>query len=123
MSRTGEKYFIRAREVAKKGSYDEAIALLAKIPESYCWNCFELIFKARIIQLSDNPQIYNLSDAELALHRALEVFPDNVEAFIEMGHFQSAVNDNPQIAREFFEKARDMCNHYLEEITEGLSDL
>mgnify|MGYP001950477927 CR=1 FL=1 len=25
--------------------------------------------------------------------------------------------------REFFEKARDICNHYLEEITEGLRDL
>ena len=113
----------KAKEVAKRGEYDKAVVFLSEIPESYNWHCSELIFKASIIQLSDKQNIYSLEDAEKSLNEALVIDPNNIEALVEMGYYQTNVNDDGSAGKRFFKKAEKLCTQYLNEIKKELNEI
>ena len=113
--------FFKARKAASIGEYDKAVNLISKVPDSYHWDCQDLIFKARIIQLSDKQQIFSLEDAETALTNALEISHTNVEVLIEMGYYQYLVNADTNAGIDYFMQAKKICMKYQEEIDEFLS--
>jgi hypothetical protein len=114
---------IKAKEVARRGKYDKAVVFLSEIPDSYNWHCSELIFKASIIQLSDKQNIYSLEDAEKSLSEALVIDPNNIEALVEMGYYQTNVNDDERAGKRFLKKAEKLCVQYLNEIKKELNEI
>ena len=112
----------KAKEAASNEEYDKAVSLLAQIPELYTWSSSDLVFMSRIIQLSDEEK-YTLKYAEKALKLALDLDPDNIEVLIEIGLYESRVNDNADSALNYLKRAKSLCNKYLDEIEKSIKDI
>lgn len=113
----------KAKKAASNEEYDKAIGLLAQIPESYTWSSSDLVFMSRVIQLSDEDKMYTLKDAEKALKQALDIAPDNIEVLLEIGLYESAVNDNANIALNYLNHAKRLCKQYLDELEKSIKDI
>lgn len=73
-----------------------------------------------LIQLLDDTAEYQLSDAESAYMRAIEIDPTYAEGYTALGFFYDAVLDDPERAKPFFEKAIALGDS---EATEGLNSV
>ena len=122
MSQQEDQIISKAREAASDEEYEKAIDLISKIPKSYKWSPSDLIFKARVIQLSES-QNYNLKDVENILENVIKLAPNDVEGLIEMAFFQSRVNDCSKLALKYFNQAQELCKQYLCEIEEGIKEI
>jgi tetratricopeptide (TPR) repeat protein len=59
-------------------------------------------FRGDLIQLGEETDIYTLKDAENSYRRAIEINPDDYEAYEELGHFFDAVLDDETEAENWF---------------------
>lgn len=75
-----------------------------------------------LIQLLDDCNHYDLSDAENAYLRAVAIDPMYAEGYTSLGHFYDAVMDDPERARTFFEKAIDLGDESAAEVLQAVID-
>jgi tetratricopeptide (TPR) repeat protein len=76
--------------------------LLEKSPGSVAL----LIKRATLLQLQDDDtQAASLADCRKSLGLAIELEPNSIEPYIELGNFEYAVADNAHAALGYFEKA------------------
>ena len=68
-----------------------------------------------LIQLLDDCDDYDLSDAESAYLRAVAIDPTYFEGYASLGYFYDAVMHDPESARSFFEKAVELGDESAEE--------
>jgi tetratricopeptide (TPR) repeat protein len=73
-----------------------------------------------LIQLLDETSEYDLADAEAAYLRAIEIDPTYAEGYSSLGYFYDAVNDDPERARPYFEKAIALGDTAAEEGLESV---
>ncbi len=74
-----------------------------------------MLDKARAIQLSEENE-YNLDDAKNIIEMILQVEPDYIPAYIEMGCFYDTVMDDPKRAIDIFNKGISIAQHLIEEL-------
>lgn len=72
-----------------------------------------LVLKARIIQLAEESADYTLEDVEESLLQAIQIEPDNLAAYIELGYFYYAVADQSDRSLSFFERAQEYAEKSL----------
>ena len=73
-----------------------------------------LLLKARAIQLTDSCN-YCLEDVERVLMEVLNLYPDEIQAKIELAYFYYAVMDRSADAIPFFSSAIELCESSLDE--------
>ena len=78
-----------------------------------------LVRKGMLLQMDDDPR-GELSEVEESFRKALDIDPDYVEAYIELGYYYYAVLDNAASGRDFFLKAADLLRKLNSEVLEGL---
>jgi hypothetical protein len=110
---------VRARQLAQAGRYAEALAEIARIEESGCLTVEVLLFKARILQLSDDDG--PLEEVHGILKEAIQLDSSSSEAHLEMGWFLLNVQDDPGNARLSFQAALDARVGVNTEILTGLA--
>jgi len=76
---------------------DQALEQFPTSPALWC-------LRGDLIQLSDGED-YTLEDALNSYQRAIELDPNNAEAYEAIGHYYNAVNDDPVRAEPYFKKA------------------
>lgn len=99
----------------KAGRYPEALKAVDRLLEEWPDNPPLLIQRAELIQLQDNASAPGLDEARAALQRAVALDDQSPAAQIELGHFLSAVDDDPESAAACFDRAIRLCKHYLKE--------
>ncbi|MFC4161652.1 hypothetical protein [Chitinimonas lacunae] len=77
-----------------------------------------MVDKARAIQLSDGHE-YQLESAEEILQMALENDPGCLEAYVELGYFYYAVNDDPAWAIKVFDCGMSRAKAFATELALG----
>jgi predicted Zn-dependent protease len=78
-------------------NYDQALAEVESLLETWPGNPHLHILKASLVQLQEAPE-YDLDDAKQALQRAVALDKGSPAASIELGHFLDNVEDDPQAA-------------------------
>ncbi|MGZ5443932.1 MAG: hypothetical protein ACXW5U_03365 [Thermoanaerobaculia bacterium] len=58
-----------------------------------------------LIQLLEDDSEFDLADAEAAYLRAIDIDPSYADGYASLGFFYDAVNDDPERAQPYFEKA------------------
>ena len=89
----------------KEGKVKEALLLIRQVEQEGPLCPAVLVLKGCCIQLDDEKTPYELSDAEAAFKRAIEMDEDYVPAIIELAWFYLNVLDDAKRAVELFEKA------------------
>lgn len=77
--------------------YDQALAEVESLLETWPGNPHLHVLKASLIQLQEEPK-YDLDQAKRALQQAIELDRASPEASVELGHFLDNVEDDPQAA-------------------------
>ncbi len=80
-----------------KEDYDQALAEVESLLETWPGNPHLHVLKASLVQLQEEPK-YDLDEAKQALHQAIELDKASPTASIELGHFLDNVEDDPQTA-------------------------
>jgi len=75
---------------------DQALEQFPTSPALWC-------LRGDLIQLSDGED-YTLEDALNSYQRAIELDPNNAEAYEAIGHYYNAVNDDPARAEPYFKE-------------------
>lgn len=103
----------RVRRHAAAGRYDRALAEAEHLLQDWPDHPVLLGRKGQMLQLQDSPRESVLDDAKAALMRAAEVDNQSPAAWIELGHFLYAVEDDAKAASECFRKAIELGNRLL----------
>lgn len=87
--------------------FDDALEQVDQLLDSSPNAVGLLIKRAMLIQLQDNENIGAppLSEVRESLERAIEIEPNSIDAYVELGNFEHAVADDPKAALEHFKKA------------------
>ena len=111
-----------ARERAKQEKFDEALALLHKLSPTFSWGREELLFKARLIQLSreEFEKGWDFEDVERCLHAALALESENVDVLLELGFFHARVMDDCEKGMTFFTAALKRVDKQYTEVLRGI---
>lgn len=92
--------------------YDEALAEVETLLETWPGNPHLHVLKASLLQLQEEPK-YDLDEAKRALQRAIELDKDSPTAAIELGHFLDNVEDDPQAAVKAYAEGVAAARHLL----------
>jgi tetratricopeptide (TPR) repeat protein len=92
--------------------YDEALAEVETLLETWPGNPHLHVLKASLVQLQEEPK-YGLDEAKQALQRAIELDKDSPTASIELGHFLDNVEDDPQAAVKAYAEGVAAARHLL----------
>ncbi len=87
-----------------RGSYSAALQAVESLLDQWPGAAPLHILRAELIQLGDESGP-SLDEAKKSLAEALKADPNSIEALIEQGHFQFAVDDDAKAAAKTFEKA------------------
>jgi tetratricopeptide (TPR) repeat protein len=134
------------RNKLKEGKIQEALSLIKQIEQEGPLCPAVLVLKGYCIQLDDETTPYELSDAEEAFKRVIEMDEDYTPAIVELAWFYLNVLDDAERAAGLFERAaasykkamteavvgkakclietetRDAAKSYLAEITRSCLD-
>ena len=96
---------------------------LERAPSAELW-----ILRGDAIQLCDDEEAYDLEEAGASYERALELEPNNAEAFESLAHYTFSVLDDPAKSVELFRKAISLgagasAKEGLREAEQELADL
>ncbi|MEM9489869.1 MAG: hypothetical protein AAGC55_12030 [Myxococcota bacterium] len=101
---------------------DAALAHVDRLLASSPGSVALLIKQATLRQLqNDDAQTPTLADCRQSLERAIELEPNAVEPYVELGHLDYAVADDPQTALISFEKAVESAAKGLKEGLIGMA--
>lgn len=78
-----------------------------------------LLLKATAIQLAQDSSGFTLDDARDCLELATALEPRNTQTWLDLGHFQYAVDDNSSAALDSFSKARQSIRDLTQDLLEG----
>ncbi len=107
------------RNNVKEGKVREALSLINQIEQEGLLCPAVLVLKGCCIQLDDEKTPYELSDAEDAFKRAIEMDENYIPAIVELAWFYLNVLDDAKQAVEFFEKAITLHREGLTEAVVG----
>ncbi|MDR3199018.1 MAG: hypothetical protein LBU34_14220 [Planctomycetaceae bacterium] len=111
----------KIRDLCKKASFDDALALFDKIiPEIYFTEEL-LLLKANLIELA-NTEKYGLDDVEKLLKLAVSIYPDSYDALFEIGKYYDVVESDTAKALESFNKAKAIAEKKLREVTDAIKE-
>ena len=113
----------RANLLSNKGDFSKALECFSLLPKETQLTIKNLLFKSRLILLSDSDCEYPMAKAEETLNQALTIDPENLETLIELGFFYSRIMDDEQKGRAFFERALNISRRAFESICEGLQEI
>lgn len=120
------QFYKEAREklfyLLKQQSYGEALKLVDQLLVDYPYSSELLVERARIIQLLDEDDPSDMPSLDSALDSlklSLILAPDFVEPALELGYFEYAVNDAPELALNYFEMAREKAEYLLKDVLIG----
>lgn len=103
----------------KEGKIKEALSLIKRFEQEGPLCPAVLVLKGCCIQLDDEKTAYELSDAEAAFKRAIEMDEDYTPATVELAWFYLNVTDDAERATELFEKAINSQKRLLTEAVVG----
>ena len=112
----------KIRCLAKAGKYTEALKLLETIPKQYMTHDLWVKRGIYIQLLEKEPFILTLADAKKSFQRAIKLNPKSVEAYIELGWFLYAVEDNAIAAEPYFRKAVKLLAKSQYEALSGIAE-
>ena len=112
----------QALDLYSAGQYDEALEILIQAKNSTEQCPHALVTKGRLILISEQPRELQISDAEAAFKRALEIDPKCIAALLELGWLYFAVYDDVAQARLFFEEALGVTQGDMLEAMEGIAE-
>jgi hypothetical protein len=105
-------------EIAGK-NYESALQMGRSELERGCGSSDLFLLMATAGQLSDGNSC-SLDEVRGWLEQATITSPDNLEAWLELGHFLDAVADEPQLAASAFARALEKSVAFLEATLDGL---
>ena len=103
----------------KEGKIKEALSLIKQMEQESPLCPAVLVLKGRCIQLDDEKTPYELSDAEEAFKRAIEMDEDYTPAIVELAWFYLNVFDDAKRAAKLFETAVTAHRQVLTEAVVG----
>jgi tetratricopeptide (TPR) repeat protein len=103
----------------RAGRYDHALAGVERLLKDWPDNPHLLTLRGNLIQLQENQEGPTLNDAKLALQRAVDLDEESPRAWIELGHFLHASEDNAEAAAKCFAKAIRLSKRLLKEALLG----
>lgn len=68
------------------------------------------LIRGNLIQLGDEDCPYGLEEAATCYQKAVEINPDYVEAWEEIGHYYDIIEPNKAISLKAFQKAEELKN-------------
>lgn len=91
-----------------QGKYLDAYKLLEKLLRDYPYSVELLVRQGKLIQLldDDNEETPTLEIARESLKIANLINPESIEASIELGYFEYAINNSSEVAINYFKSAR-----------------
>jgi tetratricopeptide (TPR) repeat protein len=92
--------------------YDEALAEVETLLETWPGNPHLHVLKASLVQLQEEPK-YDLAEAKQALQRAIDLDKESPTAAIELGHFLDDVEDDPHAAVRAYAEGVAAARHLL----------
>jgi tetratricopeptide (TPR) repeat protein len=95
-----------------KEDYDQALAEVESLLETWPGNPHLHVLKASLVQLQEEPK-YDLDQAKESLHQAIELDRASPTASIELGHFLDNVEDDPQAAIKAYTEGIAAARHLL----------
>lgn len=105
----------------KEGKIKEALSLIKQVEQEGVLCPAVLVLKGNCIQLDDEKTSYDLSDAEDAFKRAIEMDEDYAPAIVELAWFYLNVLDDAKLAAELFERAVSLHRRGLTQAVIGKS--
>ena len=79
-----------------------------------------------LLQLTNDDKIvdqYELEDIRLLFESLIKIEKDNLDLYIEFGHFEWAVMDNRANAKKIIEDGLEIAKQKIDELTALLSDI
>ena len=104
----------------KEGKIKEALSLIRQVEQEGVPCPAVLVLKGNCIQLDDEKTPYELSDAEDAFKRAIEMDEDYTPAIVELAWFCLNVLDDAERATGLFERAVASYRKAMTEAVVGL---
>ena len=95
----------RTRRLWKAGKYERALTEATRLRETWPDHPPLLILWANLVQLQPSDDAPSLDEAKAALRRATELDEESPLAWIELGNFVNAVEDDATGASKCFAKA------------------
>jgi tetratricopeptide (TPR) repeat protein len=109
------------RSLRSTGKHGEALLKIIDYEKSGgALSAYLLIMKGDLIQLTDDLD-FTLQDAVRCYMSAVELEPKNIEAHEELGWLYFNVLDEPESARNWFERALVLAKERVSKIEEGLT--
>jgi tetratricopeptide (TPR) repeat protein len=96
----------------RAGHYEQALAEVERLLEAWPNLPPLLTMRGNLIQLLESPSA-SLDDARDALQRAVDLDPGAPAAWLELGHFLDAVDDDPAKAAQCFDKTIELTQRLL----------
>ncbi len=115
LTATFKRGVAQAKREWRSGRYDRALAVVSRLLKDWPDNPQLLTMWGGLVQLQSTDTAATLDEAKAALERAVELGEDSPEAWKELGHFLSAVEDDAQGASRCFDKAVALCKGTLAE--------
>jgi tetratricopeptide (TPR) repeat protein len=109
----------RVRRQWRAGHYARALAEVERLLESWPDNPRLLTMRGNLIQVQENEEGSTLQDAKRALQRAVDLDEESPHAWIELGHFLNASEDDAEAAAKCFAKAIRLSKRLLKEALLG----
>jgi tetratricopeptide (TPR) repeat protein len=105
----------QAKREWRAARYDRSLAVVSRLLEEWPDNPQLLTMWGDLVQLQSTQTGPTLDEAKAALERAVELGEESPEAWKELGHFLSAVEDDALSASRCFDKAVALSKSTLAE--------
>jgi hypothetical protein len=105
------------KKIKEENNPEKLIQFFLRISNSYFPSSI-MLDKAKAIQLAECGD-YTLDDAKNIIELILEIEPDYIPAYIEMGYFYDTVLDDPHAAVDIFNNGIRKVQQLLKELNLG----
>lgn len=114
----------KLKEAQNEYDIGQVSAMLEDVPEQYMTGDMAILRSIALQLGPDDPQEENpMEDIQKLLETAVRMNPNSIEYNFELGMFWDVCMLEPQKALIYLERARELCEKSMKEITDARDDI